>query len=113
MNKTITLLNGVITINKAKFDRLLSMISYALLYVVRIFLLISGSIFSFLTIISAGDTRMNDNNPQAMYLSFVIAITCFLCVAFVNTIMKNIVKNYKARCQKRKLLTATASTEVI
>lgn len=103
MTKTITLLNGVVTINKAKFDRLLSITSYTLLYIVRILLLIAGSIFSFLTVVSAGDTRVNDSDPNIMYLCFIIAATCFFCVTFTNIIMENVVKSYKTRRKNRKI----------
>lgn len=97
---TISIANGVINIDKEKADRAISMAIYVALCVVKILLYVATSVFIFLTAVSAGDARMNDETHPFIALGFAVIcglstqIVGYIITAHVNGTRRRL-KNYK------------------
>ena len=111
MKNTISLFGGSVTINKAKADYQLSILSYAGMYFARILLIVAAVIFFVLTAASGGDGRMNDGNPLIMFINLGLFIFCSLCARLVSMLMEMIEHGYRVRRIKRKYAKLDAQAE--
>lgn len=97
---TISIADGLINIDKEKADRTISMVIYVALCVVKILLYIATGAFIFLTAVSAGDARMNDETHPFIALGFAVMcglstkIVGYVITAHVNSTRRRL-KNYK------------------
>lgn len=102
---TITIAKGMISIDKEKADRVGSMVVYIGLCVVKIILYIATATFIFLTAVSAGDARVNDETHPFVALGFAVMcglsakIVGYLITAHVNSTRRRL-KNYKKISKK-------------
>ena len=102
---TISIANGIISIDKEKADRVGSMVTYLGLCFVKIILYIATGAFVFLTAVSAGDARVNDETHPFIALGFAVIcglstqIVGYLITAHVNSARRRL-KNYKKISKK-------------
>lgn len=96
----ITLLNNIITINKAKLEYAIAAISYTALYIAKTLLIIASIVFCALFVFAGGDGHLSNGDPVLMFIMLGLSIACGFAAKLTAAFIEMLVKKYTTAQKK-------------